>query len=70
MHPPQRPNTGKVGEQFADAIGPLHKYADTLSVRVATKDMCLPRKITFVFAELQRLTEIWVEQGNNHDDDI
>ena len=69
-HPPRRPNTGKVGEKFSDSVAPSHKQEGIVTVLAPTSQLCQSKRVTFIFAETARLTEIWVEGRSENDDDI
>ena len=68
VHPPQRPNPGKVGEQFSDAIPASHKHDGTIVARVPAAASSISQRVTFVYAEARYISEVWVEQDPDDDE--
>jgi hypothetical protein len=69
-YPPRRPNPGKVGEQLFDATPTGQTYSGSVNLVLPAGSTLRPQRITFVYAEGRYISEIWVEQDLDHDDDI
>ena len=48
----------------------MFAYAGTINAVVPVGSDLRPQRVTFVYAEARYISEIWVEQDPDHDDDI